>query len=179
MVFTIFSLKNSKNLDDIELAYLRKMLAAYSVTNEGLWLQTLPWTKMEFYWCPSMTVENGVMGCFSPIYGDKIFLQPFDYNGMSNHIDGRVNWIEQLFITIIHELRHAYQWKRSKIGYIICALPILRQFTLEVDANAEQKKATPFAEKWEAKQDYIAASKRGLVRDPFTEEEADQEKEDE
>lgn len=170
-MFTAFSLKNSQPLTAEELNWLHSMLAQYSVTSSGLWLQSLPWTKFEFRWCPAMTVENGIIGSFSPLHPDKIYLKPYENadNTMRN-LPGRVDWIEQIFPTIIHELRHARQWQKSKIAYILCALPILREFTLEVDANTAGKQAMVFAEQWEKKYDYIAASKRGIA-DPVLPEE--------
>lgn len=170
-MFTIFSTKDSVLLQSWEEDYLKKMLAAYSVTQNGLWLQLLPWTRFKFKWCHAMTAENGVIGCFSPLHPDTIFLQPFENADIAiKDPSGRVIWIEEIFPTIIHELCHAKQWKLSKIAYIICALPGLRTFTLERGANLEGEDARVFAERWIAKHDYIAASKRGMAESVLPEE---------
>lgn len=165
-MFTTFSLKNNYELEEKEEKYLRKMLTQYSLTKEGLWLQALPYTKYKFKWCSSMTAENGICGCFSVLFPKTIFLQ--DYSGKEDGIvvrsiiEERVDWIEYIFRTAIHELRHAYQFKRSKIAYVICCLPILRQFTLEIDAKKAEKDCVPFEERWIAKYDDMQAQKLGL-----------------
>ena len=170
-MFTIFSLKNSNPLSAEELNWLHSMLGEYSMTMQGLWLQALPWTKFAFRWCPAMTPENGVMGCFSQLYPDTIFLQPYANAEFEiKDTSGRSTWIEHLFPTVIHELCHARQWQKSKIGYILCALPFLREFTLEKDASAAGKAAMVFAESWVRKQDYISAASRGLAEKVFPEE---------
>ena len=170
MVFTAFSLRGSNPLTDEELAWLHKMLAQYSASVQGLWLKSLPWTKFKFRWCPAMNGDNGVIGCFSPLHPDTIFLQPFENADIA--IKDPSTWIEEIFPTIIHELCHAKQWKLSKIAYVICALPGLRTFTLERDANEAGNAARTFTERWIAKHDYIAASKRGIA-EPVLPEEAD------
>ena len=76
-MFTIFSLKNTIPLTDEELNWLHKMLAQYSATDQGHWLQALPWTRFQFRWCPAMNTDNGIMGCFSPLYPNTILLQPY------------------------------------------------------------------------------------------------------
>ena len=171
-MFTIFSLKDSKPLTDDELNWLHKMLAQYSASVQGLWLQSLPWTKFKFRWCPAMSGDNGVIGCFSPLHPDTIFLQPFEHADIAiKDPSGRVIWVEEIFPTIIHELCHAKQWKASKIAYVICALPILREFTLEKGANLAGEDAREFTDRWIAKHDYIAASKRGLAESVLPEDE--------
>ena len=135
-MFTVFLVKKSESATDEELNKISSMLREYSMTFPGLWLQSLPWNCFEFRWCPEMNVHNGVMGCFTPFYPKTIFLQQFV------HID--YDWIEQIFPTIVHEMRHAHQWKRSKIKYILCSLPVLRQYTLESDAKNEEEKAENF-----------------------------------
>ena len=171
-MFTAFSLKNSQPLTTDELNWLHSMLGEYSMTMPGLWLQTLPWTKFKFKWCPAMTPENGVMGCFSPIHPDTIFLQPFANADVEiKDPSGRSSWIEQLFPTIVHELCHARQWQLVKVFYIICSLPGLREFTLEKYANAAGKAAMAFTKSWIQKMDYISASKRGMAEKVFPEDE--------
>ena len=169
-MFTAFSLSKSEPLTAEELNWLHSMLGQYSMTMPGLWLQALPWTRFEFRWCPAMNSDNGVIGCFSPLHPGTIFLQPFENAEYAENPDGRVHWIEQIFTTIVHELKHAQQWKKSKIAYILCALPFLREFTLEVDANGAGKDAVSFAKRWGEKYDYIDASRYGVAEKIFPEE---------
>lgn len=170
-MFTIFSLKNTTPLTDDELNWLHKMLAEYSVTMQGLWLQSLPWTKFNFRWCPKMNGDNGVIGCFSPLHPGTIFLQQCENADIAiKDPSGRVTWIEQIFPVIIHELCHAKQWKASKIAYIICALPGLRTFTLERDANLAGEDANEFTERWIKKHDYLYAAEHGMAEKIIEEE---------
>jgi len=170
-MFTIFSLKNTTPLTDEELNWLHKMLAEYSASMQGLWLQALPWTRFNFRWCPAMNGDNGVIGCFSPLHPDTIFLQPFENADIAiKDPSGRVTWIEEIFPTIIHELCHAKQWKLSKIAYVICALPGLRTFTLEKDANLAGEDAREFTERWIKKYDYMYAAERGMAESVLPEE---------
>ena len=163
-MFTVLYLRKSETPTDEELNWIQKMLSQYALTDSGLWLQSLPWTRFEFRWCPAMNGDNGVIGCFSPLHPGTIFLQPFENADVAiKDPSGRVTWIEEIFPTIIHELCHAKQWKLSKIAYVICALPGLRTFTLERDANEAGNAARTFTERWIAKHDYIAASKRGMA----------------
>ncbi len=171
MMFTIFSLKDSKPLTDEELAWLRKMLTQYSMTMPGLWLQALPWTRFQFRWCPAMNGDNGVIGCFSPLHPGTIFLQPFENADVAiKDPSGRVTWIEEIFPTIIHELAHARQWQKSKIAYVICSLPGLRELTLENGANRAQKDSQPFTDGWIRKQDYLFAAAHGMAEKNIEEE---------
>ncbi|MBQ6598101.1 MAG: hypothetical protein IJH79_11170 [Lentisphaeria bacterium] len=171
-MFTIFSTKDSVLLQSWEEDYLRTMLAAYSVTQNGLWLQLLPWTRFKFKWCHDMTAENGVMGCFTPLHPDTIFLQPWENADIAiKNPSGRSDWIEQIFPTIVHELAHARQWQKSKIAYVICSLPGLRELTLENGANRAQKDSQPFTDGWIRKQDYLFAAAHGMAEKIFEEEE--------
>ena len=157
-MFTVLYLRKSETPTDEELNWIQKMLSQYALTDSGLWLQSLPWTRFEFRWCPEMNVNNGVMGCFTPLHPDKIFLQRFD-TAIKNP-DGRIDWIEQIFSTIVHELRHAHQWKKSKIAYLLCSLPVLRQYTLETDAEHAEEQAEDFALRWTHRQNFIYRSQK-------------------
>ena len=141
-MFTIFLIGKSETATDEELNCIHNMLAEYSNTDAGLWMQALPWTRFEFRWCPEMNLNNGILGCFTPLHPNSIFLQRFG-NTMKNP-DGRIFWIEQMFPTIIHELRHAFQWKKSKILYLLCSLPVIREYTLEKDAKREEGNAEKY-----------------------------------
>ena len=171
-MFSIFKLKESVRFSEDEEAYLRRMLQRYSVTRQGLWLQELDYRQFHFLWCPAMCDSGGVMGCFSPIFPHKVFLLPQE-NEVKDRRDRedirRVYWLEQLFPTIIHELRHAYQWRKCKLGYILCALPVLREFTLEKGANEAQRQSESFAARWTAEWDHREAAERGLAQDVKTE----------
>ena len=170
-MFTVFSLMKSKPLSEEEMEWLHKMLAQYSMTLSGLWLQSLPWTRFEFRWCPAMNMDNGIMGCFSLFHPNTIYLQPYENaDFVIKNPSGRVHWIEEIFQTIVHELRHAHQWKLSKLEYIVCGVPGLRQITLEADAEKAGKEAQKFADAWIRKQDYFLAAEHGIAEPVVPEE---------
>ena len=153
------------------------MLKEYSLTKEGLWLQVLKYKDFDFYWCNGLEMDRtGIIGCFSPLFPKRIFMAPFDSGieiepdcrmAKEHEEEERVFWIEGNFPTYVHELRHAYQWKKSKLLYILCALPIIREFTLEKDANAKQKETHSFIEAFTSKEDYKYAAKNGLIDKEF------------
>ena len=160
-MFSIFKLKESVRFSEDEEAYLRRMLQRYSVTRQGLWLQELDYRQFHFLWCPAMCDSGGVMGCFSP--QENVIKDNQDRKDVR-----RVYWLEQLFPIIVHELRHAYQWRKCKLGYILCALPVLREFTLEKGANEAQRQSESFAARWTAEWDHREAAERGLAQDVKT-----------
>ena len=174
MMFSIFKLKDSTPLNDRESVYLMKMLQRYSVTRQGLWLQELDYRKFQFLWCPGMLSSGGVMGCFSPLFQSCVFLLPSgepEVLPQKKYDVGRCYWVEQLFPTIIHELRHAYQWEKSKFAYILFALPVIRQFTLEYGANKAQKECADFLRRWTTEWDYREAAERGMAEQIILEKE--------
>lgn len=175
-MFTIFCLKNSSLLTADEQAYLHRMLAAYSFTQNGLWLQSLQWEQFEFRWCPAMTVGNGILGCFTPLHPKTVFLQPRENTIPCLEGMGRVFWLEQLFPTVIHELCHARQWQKSKIGYLLCALPLLRGKTLEIDALIAGDEAEKFTAGWIRKQDWIISAPKLELTEKTFEEDGENEK---
>lgn len=173
-MFSIFKLKESVRFSEDEEAYLRRMLQRYSVTRQGLWLQELDYRKFHFCWCPAMRGSGGVIGCFSPLFPQKIFLLPQEFDttdtkdGKGGKDVRRVFWIEQIFPTIIHELQHAWQWHKCKLGFIFFALPGLRELTLERDAKEAQWQSESFAARWTAEWDHREAAERGLAQDVKT-----------
>ena len=161
-MFNVFSLKNSTPLTAEERRWLLRLLDGYEDCTSGQFLREFPWSICDFRWCHSMTPDNGVMGCFSPIHPDTLYLMP--QNASIKPVDGRVYWLEEIFPTVIHELRHAWQFRENPVGYVLCSLPLIRQLTLERDAVREQEKARLFSEKWIRSQDRLFAEKHGLDR---------------
>lgn len=145
-MFTIFSVKKSTLLTADELRYLLSMLQRYAVTPDGDWLASqLQEREPDFYWC--MAMEKGdVIGCFTPLHPNAIYLQP----NVPDVPDrpGRFFWLELIFDTVVHELRHMFQYRRHPFLYVLCALPGLRQLTLEKDAKSVEDGARRFAKNW-------------------------------
>lgn len=129
------------------------LLAAYAAMPKGRWLNDLAWRGFEFKYCQKMA-DSSVMGAFVVTAPGTIYLMPFSVNTFSDPIinpKGRPTWPECVITTVIHELRHAWQYRRLKWLYVLCCLPILREFTIEVDAKRITKEADKFFETFNAR----------------------------
>ena len=156
-MFTVFSLKKSRSLTAEELRYLFKMLNRYADTEAGKWLTSLLQEREpDFFWSPAME-DGDVMGCFTLLHPRAVYLKPHEQT--VPEMSDRIYWIELIFDTVVHELRHMWQWRFYSVFYILCALPGLRQLTLERDAKAVENDARRFAKAWTVDKDraeYIA-----------------------
>lgn len=128
-IFTLFDLPESYPLSEGERARILRYVDKFAMTDCGSWLNSLNYRGITLKWCCGMTQENGVMGCFSIATG-TVYLQP---ENVYDSAPGSC-WVELMAPTLIHELRHVYQWRKNRIGYILCSLPLLREITLERDA---------------------------------------------
>ena len=142
-MFTVFSLLKSAAVTDYERREFAKLLGYYSNTPEGAWLNALPWQTYEIRWAPAMKKSDGVMGAFMPWLGKKVFLLPSEN---SPAVPVRDPWPGLIAPTLVHELRHAWQYKRRPWLYVLCCLPVLRKFTLERDAWRQTQPAQKYFE---------------------------------
>ena len=138
-MFTLFDLKNSVPLTPQETAAVWHVLDDYSRTAAGAWLRGFPVRSFELRWCPAMT--DAVMGAFVPSRPRTNYLRP-EQTGMAVS----TTWAEIMTPTVIHELRHAWQFMRCPWLYVLCALPVLREYTLEVDAGRIGREAETIVE---------------------------------
>lgn len=135
-MFTVFDLKNSVPFSGEETAAVWRVLDDYSRTAAGAWLRGFPFRRFELRWCPAMT--DDVMGAFLPSRPWTVYLMPPDAE-VNNY--ARIAWAEYITPTVIHELRHAWQFRRRPWLYVLCSLPVLREFTLERDARSIGREA--------------------------------------
>lgn len=129
------------------------LLAAYAAMPKGRWLNDLAWRGFEFKYCQKMA-GSSVMGAFVVTAPRTIYLMPSSVNTFSDPVfnpKGRSNWPELIASTLVHELRHAWQYRRWKWLYVLCCLPVIREFTIEVDAKRVQKDADAFFETFSAR----------------------------
>ena len=141
-MFTTFSLLKSDGITESERQEFAKLLSYYSNTPEGAWLNELPYQAYEIRWCSNMQKTDGVMGAYMPWLGKKVFLLP---SANPPVVPMRDPWPGSIAPTLVHELRHAWQYKKYKWLYVLCCLPVLRKFTLERDAwNQTQPAQTYF-----------------------------------
>jgi len=140
-IFTLFDLPGSYPLREGERFRIFRIIDAYAKLPAGMWLNEINYRAMNLKWCPGMTPDNGVMGCFA-IAVNTIYLQP------ENPYEGNRDtaWIELLSNTLIHELRHVWQFRKNKLLYVLCSLPLLRDLTLERDAWAVSNAAQDFCD---------------------------------
>ncbi len=130
------------------------LLAAYAATPQGRWLNDMAWRGFEFKYCQKMA-DSSVMGAFVVTKPRTIYIMPSNTDGFENPIiarhTGRSNWPEIIISTVIHELRHAWQYRRRKWLYVLCCLPFVREFTIEVDAKRVMSGADQFFETFNAR----------------------------
>ncbi len=139
-MFTLFHLKNSKPVTAAEHDALCRVLDDYARTPAGVWLANLPYHRFTYKYCPAMA-DSDVMGCWLPMYETTVFLRPCDVPGPDS-----VTWIETIAASVIHELRHAWQFKRAPLLYILACLPMIRDLTIERDAKQITEKADKIVE---------------------------------
>ena len=147
-MFTLFDLPESYPLSEGERSRILRIVDKFAGTGHGAWLNAVNYRGVKLKWCLGMTPENGVMGCFA-IATNTIYLQPENVYEATRGS----SWVELMAPTLIHELRHVYQWRKNRIGYIVCSLPLLRQLTLERDAEAVGIGAQAFCNKLMAAED--------------------------
>ena len=75
-MFTLFQLNKQKPFSQSQCDAIYDMLGKYSISPEGLWLQQISWHKVDFYWCERMDLDNGILGCFTPMHSNAVFLMP-------------------------------------------------------------------------------------------------------
>ena len=144
-MFTSFSLLRSRTASYIEHHELRKLLDYYAATEEGKWLQSLNYRSFTIKWCDAMATDNtGIMGAFAVWSPTTIYLLPL---GAPPPPPGfRDTWLTLIAPTLVHELRHAWQYRKSKLLYALCCLPGLRAITLERDAWRQTQPAQKYFE---------------------------------
>lgn len=148
MMFTVFALAKSVPLTDGQRDRLMHYVSRYAKTRNGLWLNDFEFRAIKLEWCYSMEPADGVLGAFSFLTG-KVYLQPEEIDKIAR---GSA-WVELLAPTLIHELRHVWQYKRNPLKYILCCIPGLRQITLERDAWRETDPAQDFCDELMAAED--------------------------
>ena len=144
-MFTLFDLPESYEVPEGERNRMLRRVKQFSELPEGEWLNAINWQAVNLKWCCGMTQENGVMGCFV-FATNTIYLQPEDLSMPSK----TSCWPELMAPTLIHELRHKWQFEHNKLLYVICCLPFLREITIEKDAEKITESAQEFCEKLDA-----------------------------
>lgn len=148
MMFTVFALAKSVPLTDGQRDRLMHYVSRYAKTRNGLWLNDFEFRAIALEWCYVMKPADGILGAFSFLTG-KVYLQPEEIDKIAR---GSA-WVELLAPTLIHELRHVWQYKRNPLKYILCSIPGLRQITLERDAWRETEPAQDFCDELMAAED--------------------------
>jgi hypothetical protein len=80
-----------------------------------------------------------ILGAFTPLAPNSIFIQR-----LTQYVPGQPFWLEIVFSTILHELRHMFQFKKNRILYFLCILPFIRTLTIERDAGKQTLLAEDF-----------------------------------
>ena len=146
-MFTIFHSLSSKQAPQPFSTRLLYLLNWYQQQPQGQWLRSINIGAMKYCFCQSMTVQNGIMGAFSPLKSDTITLMAgtnfYGQDGIltKQKLDSMdeaalQGWAQVIAPTAIHQLRH--KWQSLKYGpviYTFLSFPFLREFTIESDAD--------------------------------------------
>ena len=153
-MFSIFDLRNSRDLADYEKEYLMMLLNEAKQKEEFRWLNQLHLNSICIKECPKMSGTD-ILGAFTPLAPDSIFIQR-----LTQYVPGRPFWLEIVFSTILHELRHMFQFKKNRILYFLCTLPFIRNLTIERDAGKQALLAENFILAFSPKLDTAEYKKR-------------------
>lgn len=148
-MFTILQLKNSQPLNQACQQYIREVLNRFSLTTDGLWLRALKLDDVQFKWCPAMQ-QSDILGAFCPVSSNTVYIQPpkmLVQFAQDAQTQIQISWLQNIFSTVVHQLRHMYQWRKNKFSYMLASLPLLRQVTLQKDAQRVQVSAQLFAQR--------------------------------
>ena len=138
-MFTIFSCFNSELINGKALEILQYMIEKYKCTENGKWMNNIDTSKLKFYWCKSMTDENEVLGSWTMLFYNKIFIKALDKSVLTGNeqidkltYEGHFNLI---IPTMFHEIYHRYQCQKlTPFLYAIVSFPYIREFTIEPPA---------------------------------------------
>lgn len=148
-MFTVLQLKNSQPLSQACQQYIREVLNKFSLTTDGLWLRTLKLDDVQFKWCPAMQ-QSDILGAFCPVSSNTVYIQPpkmLVQFAQDAQTQIQISWLQNIFSTVVHQPRHMYQWRKNKFSYMLASLPLLRQVTLQKDAQRVQVSAQLFAQR--------------------------------
>lgn len=142
-MFTIFHQFKAKPAPEAFTKRLLYLLSWYQQQPQGEWLRSINVGAMKYRFCQSMSVDNGVMGAFSPLKSDTIVLMPcqsyIQEQGQepdSFDIIALQGWAQLIAPTAIHQLRHKWQsLQYGPIKYTLLSLPVVREFTIQSDAD--------------------------------------------
>lgn len=123
---------------------------------DGAFLNLIKLDELEFMWAPKMTVENGIMGAWSLMSPNKIFMQaPREdvyialdrYKDKLSDVKGAMTMsnfsTDAVVMTMIHELIHKFQFMTCPPLFVINRLvtlfvdkiPFLQEIGIEHDAR--------------------------------------------
>lgn len=85
-------------------------------------------SNIKFYWNTKMNKDT-TTACWSEFKFNSVFVCN-DF-----HFDYKTDGFKRLIEPIGHELRHRWQCKKFTIFYFLCKFPIIKNMTLELDAN--------------------------------------------
>lgn len=156
-MFTSASLINSRLVSEEEKRRLIALMDAYAKTEKGKFLNYINYRNIDFYWCDEMKDSGGVMGAWLCWLGARVYLLPGNTDTPFMKVD---TWCSLIAPTLVHELCHVWQYKRSWWLYILACLPIVRTYTIEKEANVVWKDAIKFFQDLENIKCVIASNER-------------------
>lgn len=88
---------------------------------------------------------GSILGAYIPWVGKCVYLQP----SATAPVQGKDFWPELMAPTLAHELRHAWQFRKFSLLYLLCCLPGLREITLEKDAWRISREAEKYFKRFD------------------------------
>ena len=158
-MFTAASLINSRLVSEEEKHRLIALMDAYAKTEKGKFLNYINYRNIDFYWCDEMKDSGGVMGAWLFWLGARVYLLPWN-DASTPSAKGGDTWCSLIAPTLVHELCHVWQYKRSWLLYILSCLPIVRKYTIEKEANVVWKDAIKFFQDLDNIKCVIASNER-------------------
>lgn len=129
-MLTFFSLfKNSRPFSEAEDLSIKCILKQAQSICPGIGeiLQDLRIDNIQFYWADAMLESDCILGAWSPLTPDSIYIRPYPILASANKPQRTevaalesISYllISDMFITVLHELVHMRQYRRSKCRYI-------------------------------------------------------------
>ena len=89
------------------------------------------WGGVTFLWNDKITLDSGKMGKFRYYQPHRIVI--------AGHM--RPAGVRHVISIVVHELTHMYQFQHNPVRYALCAVPLIRKYTLEPMAYDNEEAA--------------------------------------
>lgn len=116
-----YSTEFTRDESDMIVKYLQEIECRFGIdlgTSDGI----------RFFWNKKMDRDK-VTACWSGFKKDYVFVTE------GFHFDCKSDGFKRLVAPIGHEMTHRIQFCSNPVKYFLCKIPVIRNFTIEVEAN--------------------------------------------